>query len=358
MRYFYRSLLILLSINTLCVQNICAHDLSGSDFIQPKGLVVSSAISEHEAFFGGEYGQLYMAHIMHDGVHWQRYRKSGLGLITDIDESGFSSSKSIDNKSILLSTSRGQIFQVNPEAQSEAWKLIYASESEENLPFFDVAAFGEDKIIAVGAFGTLIYSHDGGQHWQNLTESISELDYPHLYKIIKSAPLQQSKTGVVGYVVGEFGALLQLSIQNNELITVPIETNTESTFFDGAFLSDRWIIFAGVSGSLLALDHTTNQIFASDLCDSKSIYSVRADGTERNLLLAGEGGTVFRLSLLDEGLNAPPPLTCQFYKLNNEKLSNVDIQGERIFMTTDHGVTIEKAATLLQEFTTPVDIQW
>ena len=117
-----------------------------------------------------------------------------------------------------------------------SWQSVYC-DPEVDLGLFSIVALDDSRVIAVGAFGTLLISDDGGDHWNQ--ELISE-DGPHLYS------LQKSDDRLV--VTGEFGSIFESRDGGDDWI--PLESPYDGTFFHVLIDSPDSIIVMGLRGNL------------------------------------------------------------------------------------------------------------
>jgi photosystem II stability/assembly factor-like uncharacterized protein len=117
-----------------------------------------------------------------------------------------------------------------------SWQSVYC-DPEADLGLFSIQAIGDSRVVAVGAFGTLLISDDGGDHWKQ--ELISE-DGPHLYSLQKSAERL--------VVTGEFGSIFE-SRDGGDVWTA-LESPYDGTFFHVMIDSPDSIIVMGLRGNL------------------------------------------------------------------------------------------------------------
>ncbi len=322
-------------------------------------LFVSSVATDSALYIAGEHGQILKGEDNHGTLQWTQYHNNDLGLITSLSSLEHDTSETVSD-TLIFTVASGQIGKITIAKNAEPqWNLLYSSQEKQEVnSLFDVVVIQKSHYVAAGAFGTLLHSHDEGNSWSKIAIDDENAASSHLYKIIALNTKQKSLSGFDFYVLGEFGTVLAGRIESKSLELSAIENPEQVTLFDGAGLSDRWLILAGVQGSLVAVDLKTNQILNSKLCTDQSIYGFYADTTSRNLLLAGDGGVIVRLSLLDEGENAPPALTCQFAKIDNSKISNLIHYKNALVILARNGIHYKNLLDLMGNLSAQMDLQW
>ncbi|MBB65494.1 MAG: hypothetical protein CMO81_10560 [Waddliaceae bacterium] len=139
-----------------------------------------------------------------------------------------------------------------------------------NNPLFDLV-FNQYNIgLAVGAYGTLLLSQDGGETWE---ESVIDEEEPHLY----SVAIDERNNF---YVSGEFGTLVKFSPDGTLLWK--LDTEIESTFFGLELLSENNFYVYGLRGTVFytkngkdfeKIDlHTQASIFCSTKRNDEVIF--------------------------------------------------------------------------------------
>ncbi len=161
----------------------------------------------------------------------------------------------------------------------------------ETDPFMDI--WFEDALtgIAVGAFGKVMRTEDGGRNWQDISETLDNFDEFHLYAIIANAQGRM-------LIAGEGGSLFR---SNDAGITwEALTTPYEGSFFGVNALSTHEAIVYGLRGNLL---------YSSDYGDSwtslptntkSSLYSART--TARQTLIVGDAGTYLQLTTANQSI--------------------------------------------------------
>lgn len=362
----------------------------------PKGIMVSHAIDQHATFFGGSSGQIAQLNLVSGQHQWKTVRLPDAGLITGLEKT--------DGRLFAIS-SKGSIYVAPLEKSGELsrqWQLVYQSSPNQD-PLFNIKQIDEQTLFAAGAFGQFLISEDSGSTWQAIGDSIDNPDGAHLYKIVHTSNSQRDLYGVYALMVGEFGQVFLLKnnaadsdvtkssplapdslesdisesetskletskLEISETLTAVadekqwqwqrLDTEIDTTLFDGHYLSDRWVLMFGVGGVLLAYDLQTEQMFNSQVCSAVSVYASAIDDTGRNLFLAGGQNTLMRISLLDEGENAPPTLTCQKVQHNGSSMTDLAIQTNRLLIGTESGIEEDNLSDISQQLDSPQDIMW
>ena len=170
-------------------------------------------------------------------------------------------------------------------------------------PLLDVWFQDESRGWAVGAFGSMLSTDDGGQHWISHSDRVDNPDEFHLNAIIGDG------RGRV-FIAGE-GGVMYRSIdggQSWEAITPFYEGSWFGTLYDAAH--DTLLVF-GLRGNLyLSRDFGDNwETVADDNKITLAGGSVSADGQVvlvggvGTVLRSGDGGLSFRRSTLPDRLS-------------------------------------------------------
>ena len=106
------------------------------------------------------------------------------------------------------------------------------------LPFLSVYFDDAQNGYAVGSFGTLVRTVDGGKSWQPWLEHIDNPDFLNLNAI--------RKIGSELYIAGERGSVFRLDRQQGRFVAVP--TDYSGSFF-GIVGNQHYILAFGLSGN-------------------------------------------------------------------------------------------------------------
>ena len=191
-------------------------------------------------------------------------------------------------------------------------------------PFLDVW-FADDKTgVAVGSYGMIFRTLDGGATWEAWNEHISNPDGFHYYSLDSSAdgtlilageqgllyrsrdngaewerlttPYAGSFFGVLAGGQGGNSYILIYGLRGNIFRSVdggdswsPVSTGSELALFGGTTLDDGAVLLVGNSGIVLrSTDGGTT--FASHIRAERLPYSAVVENGNGNLVLAGRGG--------------------------------------------------------------------
>ncbi|MDB6052153.1 MAG: hypothetical protein JWR17_4899 [Pseudomonas sp.] len=163
------------------------------------------------------------------------------GVILHTADGGLSWSKQLDGHaaSALLTEHFDALAAAgDPTAAvfQEAVKLNYQDGPEQAL--MDVWFSDENNGVAVGTFGTLFATHDGGRHWESWMERADNPDLLHYMAI--------SGSGSEMYIAAERGVVFKLDPRTQRFIR--LETGYLGSFFSIKATS-RMIVAAGLRGS-------------------------------------------------------------------------------------------------------------
>lgn len=188
-------------------------------------------------------------------------------------------------------------------------------------PFLDVHCESSERVIAVGGYGYVIETQDGGTSWQKRNADMQNPDGWHLYTIRR---IPDTSTLLVA---GEKGTLLRsrdngvswqklqspyggtffgMTVTDNLVLVHgmqgkvfasrdagntwrEIRTGVTRAINDGVVLSDGTIILAGQSGAVLVSHDNGNSVALQYLRDRTTVSSF-LPLTDDGLLIAGENG--------------------------------------------------------------------
>lgn len=158
-----------------------------------------------------------------------------------------------------------------------------------NSPMFAVLALSAQQVIAVGAFGTLKFTSDGGKTWVDLVPPEVVDEKLHLNAVARL-------TGGDLMVVGERGLVAHsVDGQNWQRLKTPYE----GSFFGVLPWGSKGAVAFGMRGNVYAIDDvqnaqwrkieaaTTGSFFSGHVSDDKAVILVGADGQIVRLDAAG-----------------------------------------------------------------------
>jgi photosystem II stability/assembly factor-like uncharacterized protein len=196
-------------------------------------------------------------------------------------------------------------------AETHTWEIRQRL-PEQQTPFFSISFLDSQHGIAVGAYGLVYHTIDGGAQWQQL--QLTEED-PHLF--------QAKSDGSTWTLAGEFGTVMQVS-KTGELIK-SYETGVDYTFFGIEMLGEEnWIAYGLLGRVFIYSEGVIAQLLVPK---QRSLYgSLVLDG---GVLLFGGDGTIlyykngkFTDHSIDERL---------------DMISGI-IHGDQILIGTLHGI--------------------
>ena len=165
------------------------------------------------------------------------------------------------------------------EGPEQDWQLQYLDAGLE-APLFDVKFQDENLGIAVGAYGLVLLTQDGGQNWTRL--EVSE-EGPHFYQV---------KTDEKGhwYLAGEFGFILKLSQAGQVLKRY--DASWESTFFGLEVFGEDLFMAYGIRGRLAFFNGNE----AKRIENPRVLSIISSTQVGNSIVLVGDGGTVLVFS--------------------------------------------------------------
>ena len=196
-----------------------------------------------------------------------------------------------------------------------------ALEDGVTMPLLDVWFDNERNGIALGAYGIMLQTRDGGSTWSLISDRLDNPDDFHLYGITRSVAgtlvvageagtLLRSRDGgetwdrpdspyqgsFFGIVTAHDGALITFGLRGNVFRStdegdtwLPVETGDERTLLGGMTRSDGTIVLVGSAGVVLAsIDHGTS--FQTLPTSGNRVYSGVTETPDGKIMLVGFGG--------------------------------------------------------------------
>ncbi|WP_186510709.1 WD40/YVTN/BNR-like repeat-containing protein [Caenimonas sedimenti] len=167
-------------------------------------------------------------------------------------------------------------------------------------PFLDVLLLGEQKILAVGAYGIAFASEDGGRTWTPWMDRLPNEKGQHLYLA--------RKAGDTLLVAGEQGLILRST--DNGATFQPLASPYKGSWFAGELPRSGEFVLAGLRGNAWRSSDGGSRWVQLANPHPASITSTLAAGGA--LLFANQAGVVLRLqgdALVPVKTAAPlPPL--------------------------------------------------
>lgn len=191
-------------------------------------------------------------------------------------------------------------------------------------PFLDVMFTSATEGFAVGAYGFMFKTEDGGQSWMNYGDRIDNMDRLHLNAITRmgdgtfvivgeagsmyrstdageswetlDSPYEGSFFGVIGTQQPE--TVLAFGLRGNlyrsddsGLSWDPLESNTELTLMSAGINDSNYISIAGNSGIML-LSRDGGRTFEPNINDNRQANLALVYSDTRKLVTVGESGAL------------------------------------------------------------------
>lgn len=157
-----------------------------------------------------------------------------------------------------------------------------------NKPLLGITASDNNKLFAVGAYGTLLTSIDLGNTWQLIDGQIENPDQFHLNSIVTA------NNGYM-YIVGENG--LGFSSKNNGQTWQTMEMPYDGSLF-GISTKDDTLVAYGLQGNFMVSNDNGGSWEASNIGSSASLLGgVIAD--DNTVSLVGHAGIIVRFNVND-----------------------------------------------------------
>ncbi len=235
-------------------------------------------------------------HTQDGGTHWQ-LQHDGLTLAKDQGQERIKAAVSnLDAAENRLRAARANGDQsINYELEyNDAKVSLELARAAVNQPeadpfmdiWFDNARFG----IAVGAFGLVKLTQDGGQNWQDISERLDNFEQFHFYAVAANARGQI-------LIAGEGGSLFRSDDRGQHWQR--LEPPYEGSLFGVTALSDTEVITYGLQGSLLYSADFGNQWRTLDTGVTTSLFNASPLGN--STLIVGDAGVYIELD--DQGVH-------------------------------------------------------
>jgi photosystem II stability/assembly factor-like uncharacterized protein len=187
-------------------------------------------------------------------------------------------------------------------------------------PFLDVLAMSVDTAIAVGAYGMIYRTENGGKTWHLSVAGIDNIGRYHYYAVARSEHGQMFLSGEAGLLYRSAdngftwerfdevydGSLFGLVVVGHHVVAFGLRGNifrsdddgntwsqwdnpNETSLYGGSVLADGGIVLLGSAGLVLLVDVQSSEIRA--LYDpSRTTFSAAVQGAGSQLLVVGMNG--------------------------------------------------------------------
>lgn len=317
-----------------------AHGSNRKDELQSRPAIPSSkaasalltdvSVSGKQVAVVGERGHILTS--TDDGATWRQATVPVQVLLTGVHFASEQLGWAVGHEGVILGTRDG----------GATWEVQYANpykefteEEQENFtdeqfnelprlgaPLLDIWFRNESEGFAVGAYGLLLHTSDGGKHWDDWSARLNNTDNWHLNTI-------GSADGNIIYVAGEKGTLFRsqdggqswhplqgpyegsffgmlvgpspdslmvFGLQGNLFRSSDqgnsweeIKSTTENSLMGGVRLSDKEIVLVGNSGVILTSKDGGLSYTAQITKDRQAILGI-AKTASGKLLMVGQGG--------------------------------------------------------------------
>ena len=189
------------------------------------------------------------------------------------------------------------------------------------MPLLDIWFENQRNGFALGAYGIMLQTRDGGSTWSLISDRLDNPDDFHLYGIARSAAgtllvageagtLLRSRDGgeswdrleapyqgsFFGIVAARDGSLITFGLRGNIFRSTDegdtwsaVETNDERTLLGGMIRSDGTIVLVGSAGALLA-SNDDGASFQALPTSGNRVYSGVTETPDGQIMLVGFGG--------------------------------------------------------------------
>lgn len=195
-------------------------------------------------------------------------------------------------------------------------------------PLLDVWFADEKSGFAVGAYGLIFRTKDGGENWEIWSSRLDNLDKYHYYSMASAdgqtlylsgeagmlfrsddageswlaldSPYEGSLFGIIALANGSAGRVMSFGLRGNVFVSDDkgetwqrLATENQNTLMGGTVSPAGRIVIVGRSGAVLSSDDA-GETFKVVIREDRSSYSAVIANPDENLVLVGEGG--FHLS--------------------------------------------------------------
>ncbi|MES2256992.1 MAG: YCF48-related protein [Pseudomonadota bacterium] len=203
-------------------------------------------------------------------------------VILRTDDGGATWTKQFDGRALLAT------LQASVEGLADERKKRLLHEGADK-PFLDIYVSTPDKALAVGAYGLMFATADGGASWQPAFGRLAQVEERHLYAV--------RKIGAAVYLAGEQG-LLYRSLDNGATFQ-PFNAPGKGTYF--ALLGERDdLLLLGLRGAAYHSRDAGANWRKIDIPSKNSLTGGRMSADGQAFVLVDDGGGAWRVSRLGD----------------------------------------------------------
>jgi photosystem II stability/assembly factor-like uncharacterized protein len=266
-----------------------------------EALLTDVSVAGNKIAVVGERGHILTS--TDEGRTWVQGKVPVQALLTGVFFVNEQLGWAIGHEAVILHTRDGgsnwEVQYANPYKELTDEQMDALSEEEFNLlprmgsPLLDVWFKDEKEGFAVGAYGMLLHTRDGGANWEDWSARLDNLDNWHLNAI-------GSVDGKTIYIAGEKGLLFRSEDAGSTWSTLPSP-------YDGSFFGllvgpqPGQVMVFGLQGNLFASAEagenwqeikspTENSLMAGVALDAQNLILVGNSGT---ILISKDGGKSF-----------------------------------------------------------------
>lgn len=161
-------------------------------------------------------------------------------------------------------------------------EMDFAVSQGADKPFFRIVMHTEKFGHALGAYGMLLVTFDGGKTWEHREHTVDNYAFNHLFDV------SRMKTGKF-FLCGEAGVVLQGDV--NEQVAVQLNTPWEGSFFTCRTAADGSVVMGGLRGQVFRTTDEGNTWHVVEKPESSSVVDslLMKDG---RMVLIGQAGQV------------------------------------------------------------------
>ncbi|MDI3259006.1 MAG: YCF48-related protein [Sinobacteraceae bacterium] len=239
-----------------------------------RGLLLGIANTGKHLVAVGGYGDII---ISEDGIRWTQVHSPVDITLTSISFANENCGWVVGHDAAILHTVDG----------GYVW-TVQNYQPQTNTPLFSVLAIDEQHALAVGAFGTLKITDDGGQHWQDVNDNSITVNKLHLNAVTRL------RNGDL-FVVGERGIA---AISNDGRTWNKLPSPYDGSFFGVLPWGERGVVAFGLRGNIYAMTDARSGNWVKISSPATSSLFGGLATTKGDAVLVGSDGNLIALDSL------------------------------------------------------------